>query len=90
MPSLIDKKPLPREGLMTNRKIADIVKDKKFLVLPDIRQCKKLVGACGSGATARCWYSITNSAWLESSPVATRFALSPKEERLKRRRCHKR
>ena len=31
VPSLIDDKPpLPREGLMTNRKIADIVKDKKF------------------------------------------------------------
>ena len=37
VPSLIDKKPLLREGLITNRKIADIVKDKKFLVLPDLQ-----------------------------------------------------
>ena len=42
---------------MANRKIADIVEDKKFLVLPEHQTCKKLVGACGSGASARCWYS---------------------------------
>ena len=35
MPSLIEKATLPREVLYTNRKMADIVEDKKFLVLPE-------------------------------------------------------